>query len=92
MLSPELQLSTTEASFSLETAKLLHLWCSQKSNTHIVKAHNNYLINFFKLWTYEQKVTQFIREAVWTRFAGFVSSPEYVYFWTTFYNTTGTKN
>jgi hypothetical protein len=87
-----LQMPTETASCLLEMAKLLHSWCTLAHNKHILRVHNEYLINFFKIWissSSTQGITQFIREEVWTRFASFISSAEYAYFWTSFYTLAG---
>ena len=89
--SPELQLPTTIASLSLKTAKSLYAWSIDQTNKDIIMTHNDYLINFFKLWTSSTQTTQYIREEVWKRFATFVSSTEYRCFWKSLYSKAGTE-
>ena len=66
-------------------------WCCKSTNAGILTHFNNYLITFFKVWTSAPVTTQYVRGQVWTRFSSFLSSEEYIQFWTSLYTVVGVQ-
>ena len=85
------KLNTPPAANSLETAIKIKAWCCNSTNAGILTHLNNYLVTFFKVWTSAPVTTKYVREQVWTRFSSFLSSEEYIQFWTTLYTVVGVQ-
>ena len=78
-------LVTPEARSAQQTATELHQWFNRAESADS-SPYECYLTHLFNLWTSVPPVNSSVREQIWQRFSCFISSQEYVMFWTGLYS------
>jgi hypothetical protein len=88
-LDEGLRLDTREALLAKQTAQRIFQWYEETADC-LTSQYTEYLKSIFGLWSSVPPVNGHIREEIWTRFSHFVSSNEYVVFWSALHLAAGT--